>query len=90
MISVARRAVAGNLSIDLRAALLRTLEVFEDVDPRAFAEHDAGAVARERSRGARRLIVPLICEHGHQVKSGEDAGSDGRINAAREHRLLAA
>ena len=41
MVGVARRAVARNLRVDIRAASHGTLILFENVHPRALAEHDA-------------------------------------------------
>src|ERR1051325_5655876 len=47
MICIASSAVAGYLRVNLRAAIGRVFEVLEDVNPRAFAKHDSGSIARE-------------------------------------------
>src|SRR6185369_16233552 len=59
MIRVARRAIADHFSVNLRAAIQRMPQLFKDINPRAFAKNDSGSIARERSRSAMWLIVPI-------------------------------
>ena len=40
MIGVCRKSVAGKLAINLRAALLRVLELFDNGNARAFADDE--------------------------------------------------
>src|ERR1044072_1754166 len=45
MIRIARGAVADNFRIDVCATIERVLQLFEDVHPRAFAEHHSGSIS---------------------------------------------
>src|SRR5690349_8877971 len=46
---IRRRAVANQLSVDPSATSLRRLELFENHDPRALADHKTVAISLERS-----------------------------------------
>ena len=89
MVRVVRRAVAEDLGVDLRAALLRGLELLEHEHARALAHHEAGARRVERPRRARRVLV-LGDEPAHRAEAGEDQRVHARLGAAGEHRVRAA
>ena len=44
MISIARRAVTGNFRIDARITSFCVTQIFENVDPRTFAENNSGSI----------------------------------------------
>src|SRR5439155_15046259 len=59
-VSVHGRAVPDDLGVDVRAALLRFVEILEYGDDRALAEHETGAVRAEGPRAACGLVVVLV------------------------------
>ena len=54
---VAGHAVADHLGVDRRAAAPRELQLLEDEDAGALAEHEAVAILVERPAGALRVVV---------------------------------
>ena len=84
MIRIASRTVTGNLGIDVRAPRLSALEIFEHINPGAFAEHHPGTIARERPRRALRFLVPLCGQHRQQIESRQDTRRQWRIDPAGE------
>src|SRR5205823_1621459 len=86
MESVARHAIAHKLRIDARAPRLRRLQLFEHKQPRAFADDEAIAVALERPRDTRRLIVARR-KRAHGRKTCDAHRRDGRFSAAADHNV---
>ena len=58
VIRFAGGAVARDLAVNVRAARPRLLHLLHHEEPRAFGDHEAVAIARERPRSALRLVVP--------------------------------
>src|SRR5665213_2271794 len=59
MIGLAGGGITDDFTVDLRAALEGVFAFFENEEPRAFAEHESAAVARERPRAALGFAIPL-------------------------------
>src|SRR5207253_11469979 len=59
MVRIASRPITDNLGVDLRTALLCPLEILEHIDPGSFAQNHSRSIAREWSRRALRLVVPV-------------------------------
>jgi hypothetical protein len=56
---IARQAIAQDFGVDLRAALLGVLVLFQHDDARALAHHEAVAVLVIRARRLGRRVVEL-------------------------------
>src|SRR5205823_8428047 len=88
-VRVRRGAVADDLAIDVRAALLRGLQLLEDQDAGALGDDEAVAPGVERPRRARRLLVARR-ERAHGVEAADAERRDGRLAAAGEHGVAVA
>ena len=86
---VTGRAVASELSVDARAALLRVFEFFEHDDRRAFRKHEAIAILVEGSRRSGWIVVARR-QRLHRRKCGEREWRDGRFSAACNHDVTVA
>src|SRR5205823_7222071 len=75
VVGVSRKSVAGQLTIDLRAALLGVFELFDNGNARALANDETVTVAIERARRALRLVVTLA-QRSHRGKAGETEFND--------------
>src|SRR5689334_13172695 len=69
MIRLARGAVACHLPVDMRSARTRLLHLLQYEEPRALGDHKAVAIARERPRGALRLMIPTRAHDAHELKA---------------------
>src|SRR5438874_8626660 len=77
VVGIRRKSVAGELTINLRAALLRVFELFDNGNARAFADDETVAGAIEWARRALRFVVPPT-ERFHRRKSGQTKRSEER------------
>ena len=84
VVRVVGRAVAEDLRVHLRPALLRRLQLLQHEDARALPHDEAGAQCVERTRGARWVLV-LGCETSHRAEAGEDNRVHSGLGAAREY-----
>src|SRR5262249_1100507 len=87
MVSLARRSVARNFAVDVRASCARLLHLFEYEEPCALGDDEAVAIARKRARRALWLVIPTRRHEAHQLKAAQDQGGDRRIDAAGNHGL---
>src|SRR5207244_13552203 len=85
---VGGEAVAGHLGVDLRAARLRMLELFEYEHRAGLAHHEAVTLRVERTRGVVRIVVPAR-KRAHGAETGDPHLAHGRLRAAAEHHVRA-
>src|SRR5260370_23578613 len=83
---VRRKSVAGELTINLRAALLRMFELFDNGNARAFADDETVTIAIERAGRALRFVVALA-ERFHRGKTGETQFDDRRFGTAGDKNI---
>ena len=88
VVRVARGAVAGDLGVDLRAALLRSLERLEDEDAGALAAEEAVTSLVEGAACLLRLFVAAR-ERVHRLEAADADRRDRRFGAAGDHHLSA-
>ena len=85
MMRVARRAVAPDFGVDLRAARTGGLLALHHEHPRTLGQDEAVAIFGERTRGALRLVIAGVGHDPHHTKSGHHRLGDGRIGAPANH-----
>ncbi len=90
VVSVAGRAVAGDLAVNAGPARAGPLGLLENEHPRTLAQHEPVAVGGERPGGGRRVGFARGREDPHHGKAFHDSAHDGRVDAAREHDILGA
>src|SRR5689334_7742540 len=78
--------VTHDFTVDLRAALLRVLELFENQDPRALADNETIAVAFERTRRMYRIVV-VGGKRAHRGEARDAHRRDRRLRAAADHHV---
>src|SRR5690349_3724992 len=83
---VGTSAVTDDFRVDLRAALLRVLELFENHDPRAFANHEAVAITFERTRRMYRIVV-VGGKRAHRGETRDAHRRDRRLRTAADHHV---
>src|ERR1039457_3938086 len=83
VIGLAGGSIPGNFSVDVGAAPAGLLQFLHDEEPGALREHEPVAVARERTRRALRLMIPVGAHDAHQLETAQDQGSDRRIYSSR-------
>src|SRR6185369_6204739 len=81
---ISGRAVAHDLSVDLRATSLCRLELFEDHDPRAFTDDKTVAVSLKRPRGVYRIVV-VRRQRSHRREARHAHRRDSRLSATADH-----
>src|SRR5438477_1371968 len=86
VMGVRRKPVAGELTINFRAALLRMFELFDNRNARAFADYETVTVAIERAGRALGFIVALA-ERFHRGKSGETKFEDRSFGIAGDKNI---
>src|SRR5437762_6174480 len=86
VIGVRRKPVAGELTINFRAALLRMFELFDNRNARAFADYETVTVAIERAGRALGFVVALA-ERFHRGKSGETKFDDRSFGTAGDKNV---
>src|ERR1039458_8300810 len=72
VIGFAVRAVARDLSVNVRAARLGPLHLFHHEEPGTLGQHEAVAILGEGPRGACGLIVPTGGQDAHQLEAAQD------------------
>jgi hypothetical protein len=85
MIRVSARAVADEFSVDGGGAGKGVGELFEDEDPGAFADDEAGAVAVEGPGGEVGGAVVGCGEAAGARETGDGEGVDAGFGGAGEH-----
>ena len=83
---VRAHAVADHFSQYLCAARLGKLQLFQDQDARAFADHKSVAVLIQRPAGVLRIVVAGR-KRLHRGKATDAHRRNGRFGAARDHRI---
>src|SRR5450432_3458423 len=84
---LASRSIAGDLGVDVSAAFLSVVIVFQHKHPGAFCHYKAITIRREWTRRALRLVVPRLRQSAKQRVSPNDSRRDRRIYAAHQkHR----
>jgi hypothetical protein len=83
---VAGHAVAGELRIDARPALLRRLHLLEDHDARALRDDEAVAVTVPRTRGVLRIVVALR-QRLHDGEAPDGERGDHRLGPSGEREV---
>src|SRR5437762_9556910 len=86
VVGIRRKSVAGELTINLRAALLRVFELFDNGNARALADDETVTVAIEWARRALRFVVALA-ERFHCGKSGETKFDDRSFGTAGDKNI---
>src|SRR6266436_3148378 len=86
VVGVGGKSITGELTIDLRAALLRVFELFDNGNARAFADDETVAVPIERARRALRFVVALA-ERFHRGKTGETKFDDRSFGTAGDKNI---
>src|SRR6266436_6441555 len=86
VVGVGGKSVAGELTIDLRAAFLPVFELFDNGNARAFADDETVTVAIEWARRALRFVVALA-ERFHCGKSGETKFDDRSFGTAGDKNI---
>ena len=84
MEGVGAHAVADDFTENLRAACLGELQLFQDEDARAFADHKAVAILVQGAAG----VVGIIVAGGEGLHGGESAHTqrgDGGFCTTRDH-----
>ena len=89
VIGVGGVAVADDLAVDPRAALLRVFEFFEHQHAGALAHDKAVALLVERPRGVLGIVV-AGAHRFHGAEAADADGHDGGLRAAGEHDLRVA
>ncbi|OPZ05180.1 MAG: hypothetical protein BWZ09_01267 [Alphaproteobacteria bacterium ADurb.BinA305] len=87
VIGVAAETIADDLGVNLRAALLGVLVLFEHHNARALAHYEAIAILVIGARRNGRIVVVL---GGHRAQCAEPAHGkaiDGGFSAARNHHV---
>mmetsp|Transcript_2854 Transcript_2854/g.8847 ORF Transcript_2854/g.8847 Transcript_2854/m.8847 type:complete len:364 (-) Transcript_2854:341-1432(-) len=87
VVRVARRAVAGELAVDPRAARLRVRLRLEQQRARALTHDEAGALGVKRARRPLRIVVHVGAHRAHVTKAGVAERRDGRLRAAAQHHV---
>src|SRR5262245_10279800 len=77
-------SVAGDFTINLRAAGLRVLQLFEQQNARALADDEAVAVLVEGARGTRRVVVARR-QGAHRGEAPDRHRRDRAFAAAADH-----
>lgn len=85
MMRISTRPVAYNFSVDLCASIPSVVELFQDHDPRALANDEAGAVAVEGSRSLSGDIVEGGGEAAGAAESADGEGVDAGFCATSDH-----
>src|ERR1700736_332940 len=86
VVGVGRKSVAGELTINFRAALLRMFKFFDNGDARAFADDETVTVAIKRARRALGFVIALA-ERFHRGKAGETQFDDRRFGTAGDKNI---
>src|SRR5712691_10304319 len=86
MKGVCSHAVADNLGINVRAALLRQFEFFKDQDARAFANNESVAIPLKGTAGVLRIVV-AGGESPHRSESSNTHRRDRRLCPAANHHI---
>src|SRR5712691_3447284 len=86
VVGVGRKSVAGELTIDLRAAFLRVFELFHNSNACAFADDETVTVAIKRSGRALGFVVALA-ERFHRGKTGETQLDDRSFGTAGDKNI---
>ena len=87
VIGIAGHAIADQFGVDLGAARLGVLELFEHQRAGALSHHEAVAVLVIRTRGARRIVVEFGRQRPQRREAGERQPVDRRLGAARDHHV---
>src|SRR5207247_2534738 len=87
MIRLAGRAPAGDLAVDLCPARPGSVQRFQEEEPRPFAQHEAVAVTRKRTRGALGSMIPALGQDAHQQEAADDEVGDRSVGASYQHAL---
>src|SRR5437762_11348398 len=82
VVGIRRKSVAGELTINLRAALLRVFELFDNGNARALADDETVPVEIEWARRALRFVVALA-ERFHSGKSRSEERRVGKESKQR-------
>jgi hypothetical protein len=85
-IRVGTRAIADDFAVDLRAAGLGSLELFEDEHSGPFAQDEAVAIFVERARGVTRIGVSRG-KGREQVEARDAERVNHAVSAAGKHHL---
>ena len=75
-------AIPDELRVDARASAFRALRALEHERRRAFTEHDAAAIPRERFATPRRIDRIGVRERLHRIPRAQVAVRDERLGAA--------
>src|SRR5271163_2927843 len=86
VVRVARHAVANDFGKNIRVALLRVLERFEDQNPRPFANDKSIAPRIERPAGVSGIVIARR-ERFHSSKSANPHWRNRGFGAAANHHL---
>ncbi len=87
VVGVAGHAVADDLGVDLRAALLGVLEFLEHDDAGALAHDEAVAVLVPRPRRLLRRVVEAASTGARGGEAGDAEPADRRLGAAGDHHV---
>src|SRR5439155_3526735 len=86
MIGIGGIAIAGDLTVNPRPALLGMFEFFQHEHARPFAHDETIAFDVKRARSPFWLLV-ASAERLHRAKAGNPDGDDGRLGPASENHL---
>src|SRR5258708_31135500 len=84
---IARHAVAGDLAVNRRTAVLRVFQLLDHEDAGAFADDEAVAIQVPWTRGALWLIVAQR-ERAHRSETANRELADHGLAAAGKHDVV--